>query len=131
MTSKRKPIFSVTKKDLRVEATRGSGKGGQHRNKKDTAIRITHIESKAVGFSCDERSQHRNKMRAFMRMLATSKFKVWQKRKMGEAVLTSEERRRREDAVHAAVRRTMHPDNLIVEVGDGHNWKREEATDEK
>lgn len=54
-------LFSVTKKDLIVETFRGSGKGGQHRNKNDTVVRITHPESRAVGKSEDERSQLQNK----------------------------------------------------------------------
>ena len=43
-----------------VKRTRGSGPGGQHRNKVETAIVITHLESGVVGQASEKRSQHRN-----------------------------------------------------------------------
>lgn len=58
----------VTKKDLRIECIRGSGKGGQNRNKRDTAVRITHILTGLVGYAEDERSQWQNKKLAFQRL---------------------------------------------------------------
>ena len=77
-------LHSVTIKDCKVEITKGSGKGGQNRNKRDTCVRITHLESGAVGFSCDERKQRRNKIMAFKRMCHSDKFKIWHKRKIAE-----------------------------------------------
>lgn len=73
----RKKIFSVTAKDCRWDYYRGSGKGGQHRNKKDTAVRCTHIDSGAVGSSEEERNQGQNKRMTFKRMAKTEKFKKW------------------------------------------------------
>jgi hypothetical protein len=72
-------LFSVTASDCRWDYYRGSGKGGQKRNKTDSACRCTHLASGAVGQAEDDRSQHVNKRLAFVRMSNTEKFKTWHK----------------------------------------------------
>ena len=58
----------VTKKDLRIECCRGSGKGGQNRNKRDTAVRITHVPTGLSARAEDQRTQALNKKNAFLRL---------------------------------------------------------------
>lgn len=109
--SERVLAFSVTLKDCDVETKRGHGNGGQNRNCRDTAVRIVHRASGAVGESQEERSQLQNKKAAFRRMTETAKFRLWVKRQCGM-----------DDLIKAAVERDMWPVNLKTEVQEEGKW---------
>jgi protein subunit release factor B len=71
------PLFSVTANDCEWSYTRGTGAGGQKRNKTSSAVHCTHRASGAHGYSESSRSQLDNRRDAFEKMAATEKFQKW------------------------------------------------------
>lgn len=62
-------LLQVNKKNVRIEFFRASGAGGQHRNKADTACRMTHIPTKVSAEATDSRSQSTNKRNAWLKLV--------------------------------------------------------------
>lgn len=115
-------LFSLTKKDFRVETFRAGGKGGQHQNKTSSGVRITHIESGAVGESREERSQLQNKKRAFERLIKTKEFQNWFRFKCAAMM---QGHRAFEQMINQKVEEALKPENLLVEIRVGNAWRRE------
>ena len=65
-----KPTVNVeiNPNDVREDTYRGSGAGGQHRNKTDSCVRLTHLPTGTVVTAEDHRSQHQNRQQAWARL---------------------------------------------------------------
>lgn len=75
--TKKEILFSLTEKNFEWSYTKGSGKGGQKRNKTSNAVHCKHVPSGSYGYSEATRSKHDNKIDAFTKCVGTDKFKAW------------------------------------------------------
>ncbi len=103
--------IEIEDKDLRVDTYRASGAGGQHVNKTDSAVRITHIPTGIVVQCQNERSQHRNR-EAAMKMLRA---RLYQKKLEEEQARLNEIEKNKKDIAWGSQIRSyvFHPYNMV------------------
>lgn len=114
MRNKREHLVSVTKKDFDIQWFRGSGSGGQHKNKHPNCCRMTHRDSGVTTQCTDHKSREANQKVAFQRMVKHPQFNMWLKRKSHEVMekMTLEEK----------IDRMMVPENLKIETRENGKW---------
>ena len=78
--NEKKILFSVEKDDCEWIFTKGTGKGGQKRNKTSSAVYCKHKASGATGYCQEHREQSKNRQEAFKKMASTTTFRNWAKR---------------------------------------------------
>ena len=108
------PVLTLTRKDFQIEFLKGSGKGGQNRNKRETAVRIRHIASGQEVYCCEERSQLQNLRKAFERI--AERMKPWLK-------LQSLRKLHQEREIEEKVDRAMMRENLRIEAQTEDGWR--------
>lgn len=120
----RKLLFRVTAKDCEWNYYRGSGKGGQKKQKTSSAVRCRHKPSKALGQAQDTRSKEKNKRLAFRRMAETKEFQNWIK--LEAARVTGAV-----DAAQHYAEREINSDRIRVEVKRDGRWTKETKGDKR
>ena len=110
--------IEIKESDLRIDTYRASGAGGQHVNKTDSAVRITHLPSNIVVQCQSDRSQHKNRSNAMKMIKSRIYEKELQKRKEDENIKNSEKK----DIGwgHQIRSYVLHPYKLIKDLRSGY-----------
>lgn len=93
-----------------MQTFRVGGAGGQHKDKTSAGVRIVHRPSGAIGQASDDRSQHKNKRTAFVRMAESPRFRSWADQSDTLPPIEDE------------IARELGPENLKVEVRKNGSW---------
>jgi protein subunit release factor B len=103
----RERVLHITIHDCDVQTFHAGGPGGQHQNKRDTAVRIIHRPSGARGESREARSQKQNKKLAWRRMAESPEMQLWIRKAHAKASAE----------IDRWIEEQMRPENLLIEYG--------------
>jgi peptide chain release factor 1 len=81
---KKEHLFSVTKKDFKIDRFSGKGGGGQHRNKHQNCVRLHHSDSGCIVTGQSHKEYQSNLKEAFNNLIKHPKFKMWMNLKIME-----------------------------------------------
>jgi peptide chain release factor 2 len=110
--------IDIDEKDVRIDTYRAGGAGGQHVNKTDSAIRLTHIPTNTVVQCQNERSQHQNKANAW-KMLRAKLARIEEERREAEDARKYETQAR--TGFGSQIRNYfLHPDQRVKDARTGH-----------
>jgi len=109
----KKKLFSITKKDLKIDYFSGTGAGGQHRNKHQNCVRINHKDSGVIVTGQSNKSRQANIREAFNSLVKHTKFKIWMNMRVNEEI----DGKKIEDIIEEQ----MASEFLKVEFRDGKN----------
>lgn len=107
-------INIASKKDFDISYFKGSGAGGQNRQKNATGVQLIHRESGAMGRCSETRSLIQNKKKAFENLVKTPKFKLFINKKLYEI--------QQGETMEQAVERAMISENLDVQIKQDGKW---------
>ena len=105
----REKLFSITKKDFVIKYFSGTGAGGQHRNKHQNCVRMTHKDSNISSTGQSNRSREANLREAFNGIVKSKEFDVWIKREISMRLHEG-------ISIEEKVKQMMRPENLRIEV---------------
>lgn len=106
----RELLFTLTKKDFKLNFFSGTGAGGQHRNRHMNCVRLQHPDSGAMTTGQSHREQRANIKEAFKNLVKHPKFKIWHATKVNEVVSGK--------TLEQQVDEMMKPENLKFECKD-------------
>ena len=109
-----KLLFSIKKKDFKIDYFSGTGSGGQHRNKHQNCVRIRHVESNTMSTGQSSKSRKNNIKEALSGLIKKSKFKIWLNQKIYE-IKTNK-------TLIECVEEITQPRNLKIEIRQDNKW---------
>ncbi len=117
--------IDINPQDLRIDTMRAGGAGGQHVNKTESAVRITHLPTGTVVVCMDEKSQHKNRARA-LRVLRSRLFEAERARKDAERAALRKTQVGTGDR-NARIRTYNYPQNRVTDHRANENYSLEQV----
>lgn len=115
----RELLYSITEKDFELQWFSGTGAGGQHRNKHQNCVRLHHKNSGARATGQSHKERRANRDEAFLGIVNSVKFKMWQHQKLEEI--------RTGQTIKQRIKKMMSPENLKIEFrGVDGQWQEDD-----